>query len=300
VSSSLTHEVERAELHDKRKIGKPVALELTMAKKNSVKSRQVLSGRKTYPDDHTDRDLILDQASAGFRGRIGKPFSSAVSRKLAIQFAFLTAAQWKDIQKGTDFPNGVRHEINIALQNYWSDRLVDPVALKDEIVKAREKLKDAADALDKLVRDGSMFQGVIEGYERTYSEQRLDLETALEWMSVSADHILADAEKRFSVRRGTPAKYGRLKDLVYRLDAILIERSPRKVDQSKVPIIPKGITPLQFVWMVAQVADPEVSMSRVTKVASDYARDMKRAEIRQRDSGNELPFERTKIYDSED
>lgn len=266
-----------------------------MARRKDVKTRLELPDRKTYPSNDSEYDVLMAESFA-WRSRRGRLLAKKVKEKLGVPLAFITNAQWKDISEGTDFPLGVRNEINIALQKYWSDRLIDPVSLRKQISDARDKIAQAAEALDALAKDGAIFQGPIEGYERTYAEQRLDLETALEWI-VSSEYILADAEKRFSSARGSPGKYGRLLDLVHRLDAVLIERSQRRVDQKKTPIIPGGITPLEFVWMVAQVADKKVSKGRVKNVVAQYLRDKTRTEVRKQDSNDFMPFARTRVYD---
>jgi hypothetical protein len=258
-------------------------------KKKDDRTRITLPDRKAYPNP-SERDLIIAEGAAGPTGRRKTAFSKKVKAKLEIPFAFLTEGQWEEISKATGLRYYVRAEINIALQKYWGERLSDSDAaeLNEKISNARFDLGEAIPAVNALLHDRAMFHDMPESYERTFAEQRLDLEMALEWMA-RADTILSDAEKRLTRPRGRQPIYGQLYDLVHRLDFILWEYAGREVDRSKKLIQGGTITPLEFVWLVAQAADRHVSKARVENVVAQYITDRRRSEQKEREWEERLP-----------
>jgi hypothetical protein len=258
-------------------------------KKKDDRTRVTLPDRKTYPHP-SELDLIRAEGAAGPTGRRKTPFSKQIKEKFEIPFAFLTEAQWDDIKKASGLRYYVRAEINIALQKYWSERLSDSDAekLNEKISTAKYNLGEAIPSVNTLLHDKAMFHGMPESYERTFAEQRLDLEMSLEWM-VRADNILSDAQKRLSRPPGRQPIYGRLYDLVHRLDFILGEHTFGEIDRSK-KVIPGGkSTSLEFVWLVIQAADRHVSKDRVQNVVARYIKDRRRSERKVREWDEHLP-----------
>jgi hypothetical protein len=259
-----------------------------MAGKKDNKTRAALPDRKTYPQP-TTLALMIAETAAGPRGR-NPEFSKKIKDKFKISHPFLTEAQWEDIATGTGLKYYNRNEINIAMQKYWRDRLSesDAVAINEKILAAKDHLGDAIPSVNQLLHDNAMFHGMPASYERTFAEQRIALEKSLEWMG-RADNILSDAQKRLSRRRGRQPIYGQLYDLVHRLDIILREHTFGKIDRSKKVIRFGTITSLEFVWLVVQAVDQDVSKDRVQSVVASYVKDKLRSEQKEREWDEQLP-----------
>jgi hypothetical protein len=129
----------------------------------------------------------------------------------------LTNSQWEEISKATGLRYYVRAEINIALQKYWSERLSEneTTALDVKLETVKGDLREAILGVNELAQSGAIFRGLAASHERSFAEQRLDLEMSLEWMA-DADRILSDAKRRLARGKGKPRKYGQLYDLIER------------------------------------------------------------------------------------
>jgi hypothetical protein len=218
-------------------------------------------------------DLIQAETSSGVGS--GKRLNKKLQNAFGVPYAFLTEAQWKEIQSKAGFRPSARFEINIALRRYWMERF--DASIKPEahaaVVEAKQKLVEALKSIVELIVSEDVFKGPVAYHQRTPLQQRKELEKTCE--SISRAHtILSAAEKRLTRGRGQPS-YGPLYDLIHHLDFILYAQHGIRVTRSKnrIPAAPATDTPSEYIWTVIRVADLQVSKSTIDTVLRNYITD---------------------------
>src|ERR1700739_1763793 len=71
------------------------------------------------PDRAEGIPLLLAQSAAG-EGRNDR-FNKKLQKHLGVLYAYITEAQWNEIQSGAGLPHTARFEINWALRRYWRE-----------------------------------------------------------------------------------------------------------------------------------------------------------------------------------
>jgi len=211
-------------------------------------------------------ELLLSEAASGIP--LARKTSEDLRRVLGNPFAFVTEAEWAEIQEVSELPVAARFEINAVLRRYWN-ALIDETIDPNIGVQLRSTIK----SVEALIVDLNTLDLHADIAKKTTSEEIADLDQLTKTCDALADcyHVLARAEERLYRGRGRTG-YGPLIPLIGDLDKVLMEFTGSHLTLSSNRMEHGGHTPEDYVWAVCKIAHLKVTKATIRTRLAEYLR----------------------------